>query len=69
MQIVTRIFNPPPPTPCSTLASIKFSILTATPHSKLPTKNTVMAISSSGLRPQMSLSFAHIGVVTAVAST
>jgi hypothetical protein len=69
MQIETNILIPPPPTPCSARARINHIIVSAVPHNRLPRKKTVIASNNSGFRPQMSLSFAHIGAVIAVAST
>jgi hypothetical protein len=43
-------------------------ILTLTALNSDPTQNTATAISSTGLRPQMSLILPHMGAAAAVAS-
>jgi len=67
IQIDTNILIPPPPIPCKALASMSQTIVCAVPQRRLPKKNIPIARSSSGFRPQISLSFAHTGTVTAVA--
>ena len=62
------MINPPPPTPCIALAAINIPILTAAPHSALPTKNIIAAPSRIGFRPQISLNFPQLGVATATAN-
>lgn len=64
----TRILIPPPPIPWRALARISHTIVFAVPHNKLPRKKIPIASNSSGFRPQISLTLAHTGTVTAVAS-
>lgn len=68
MQIFTRTNKPPPPIPWTTRADINMAMLYASPATKLPTRNTTFAISSTGLRPKMSDIFPHIGVDAAAPS-
>jgi hypothetical protein len=46
---------------------INITIFTASPQSRLPMKKLLIERRRIGFRPQMSLTFAHTGVVTAVA--
>jgi hypothetical protein len=68
MQMLTKVNSPPPAKPCIALPAINMSMLTAAPQRVLPRKNITAAMSRSGLRPQMSLSYPHVGVPAASAS-
>ncbi len=68
MQIFTKIINPPPPIPCITRPANNILMLLAIAQIKLPTRNTMLATSRTGLRPKMSLIFPHVGVDAAAAS-
>lgn len=62
------IINPPAPTPWMERPDINMEIFTAAPHSTLPMKNAEIAPRTRGRRPQISLSFPHIGPTAACAS-
>lgn len=62
MQILTRVSNPPPPIPWTTLLPINIFMLTLTAHSRDPMRKITLAISRTGLRPKISLILPHDGV-------
>lgn len=62
----TNVNKPPPPRPCTALPAINMSIFIAAAASALPKKKIADTTSRIGLRPQMSLTFPHMGVDAAL---
>lgn len=64
--MLTSVNRPPPPRPCTTLPATSMLILIAAAASALPKKKMPDTTKRIGLRPQMSLTFPHIGVDAAL---
>lgn len=67
MQILANMIKPPPPIPCMTRPPNNIWILILNADMRDPTKNKALAVNMMGLRPQISLSFPHVGVAAAAA--
>lgn len=65
--MLTNTTKPPPPRPCIALAVINMPIVTDNAAIRDPTKNMKLAMSRTGFRPQISLSFPQIVVEAATA--
>jgi hypothetical protein len=59
---------PPPPSPCADRPLTNMDALVLTAHNMLPTTKTEFASRIIGLRPKISLSLPHIGILAAFAS-
>lgn len=62
ITILDRFTNPPPLRPCTARPAINIVILTVIALNALPIKKTAIAIRSTGLRPQISLTLPQTGV-------
>ena len=68
MVMIDNSTRPPPATPCNALPAMSIGILVLSAASILAAANNLTAVRSTSLRPQISLHFAHIGPVAALAS-
>ena len=66
--MLTNMMSPPPPIPWITLPASNILMLIARAAINDPTKNTMLANRMTGFRPNMSLTFPHVGVAAAAAS-
>lgn len=68
MQMLAKIIRPPPPIPCIARPASSILIPVLSADIREPTRKTILATSSIGFRPQMSLNLPHVGVEAAAAS-
>ena len=68
MEMIANCIRPPLAAPCSARPAISIGILALSAASMLAAANNTTAVRRMGLRPQMSLHFAQIGPVAALAS-
>ena len=68
IQMLERMIRPPPPIPWIARPASNILTLILSAAISDATKNTTLATSNIGFRPQMSLNLPHIGVEEAAAS-